>query len=378
MKTSAINNMGEGLEYRGTMAFRRNSRGGITFESAPFVAGRMTSDGIRYHVNDHLGSVRAVINGSTGDLLEASDYSAYGTRIQPQLPPVISAQISNANISLPFRHHFTGQEEQTGLVSPGAGSSASLSIPYTDFGARHYSPSLGRWLVPDPLSEKYYDWSPYVYCSANPINVVDPNGMVVVPKGEDELCVILNTLPEDAREYVRINEDGAIDKELFNQYDGDSINYNSLRELVNSDMTVTFSLADSFTCASPHGETSISQLSYCPPDEVFMDSDIEFVSGLTTGESGNYGKTLFPDRAGYQNSTTNAIEIYLHPSLSTIGRAESFSHEAYGHALLYLRNGYDHNGAGHYFKEGLREGNIVLKSMILQARRETINNIKQY
>lgn len=378
MKTGAINNMGEGLEYRGSLTFRRNSRGGITFESAPFVAGRMTSDGIRYHVKDHLGSVRAVIDGSTGDILEASDYSAYGTRIQPQLPPGVSAQISNANISLPFRHHFTGQEEQTGLTSPGAGSSASLSLPYTDFGARHYSPTLSRWLVPDPLSEKYYDWSPYVYCSANPINVVDPNGMVVVPKGEDELCVILNTLPEDAREYVRINEDGAIDKELFNQYDGDSINYNSLRELVNSDMTVTFSLADSFTCASPQGETSISQLSYCPPDEVFMDSDIEFVSGLTTGESGNYGKTLFPDRAGYQNSTTNAIEIYLHPSLSTIGRAESFSHEAYGHALLYLRNGYDHNGAGHYFKEGLREGNIVLKSMILQARRETINNIKQY
>ncbi|MCR5363677.1 MAG: hypothetical protein K6E44_03805 [Bacteroidales bacterium] len=33
-----------------------------------------------------------------------------------------------------------------------------------------------RWSTPDPLSEKYYSISPYAYCAANPVNIVDPSG----------------------------------------------------------------------------------------------------------------------------------------------------------------------------------------------------------
>ena len=48
---------------------------------------------------------------------------------------------------------------------------------YTDFGARQYSPTLRRWMTPDPLSEKYYDVSPYAFCNNNPVRYVDMNGM---------------------------------------------------------------------------------------------------------------------------------------------------------------------------------------------------------
>ena len=54
-----------------------------------------------------------------------------------------------------------------------------FTVPYTDFGARHYSPTLHRWLVPDPLSENYYDASPYSYCAGDPVNLVDPDGMII-------------------------------------------------------------------------------------------------------------------------------------------------------------------------------------------------------
>ena len=50
---------------------------------------------------------------------------------------------------------------------------------FFDFGARHYSPALTRWLTPDPLSEKYYGRSPYAYCNGDPVNLVDPNGKKV-------------------------------------------------------------------------------------------------------------------------------------------------------------------------------------------------------
>ena len=44
------------------------------------------------------------------------------------------------------------------------------------FVAEHSS----RWLSPDPLAEKYYSISPYVFCLNNPIKYVDPDGKKVV------------------------------------------------------------------------------------------------------------------------------------------------------------------------------------------------------
>ena len=44
------------------------------------------------------------------------------------------------------------------------------------FGSRYYSSDLSIWLSVDPMSGKYPHQSNYVYCSNNPIKVVDPNG----------------------------------------------------------------------------------------------------------------------------------------------------------------------------------------------------------
>ena len=45
-----------------------------------------------------------------------------------------------------------------------------------DYGARLYDPAAVRWTSPDPLCEKHYHLSPYVFCLNNPINAIDLNG----------------------------------------------------------------------------------------------------------------------------------------------------------------------------------------------------------
>ena len=44
------------------------------------------------------------------------------------------------------------------------------------FGARYYTSDLSIWLSVDPMSAKYPHQSNYVYCSDNPIILIDPNG----------------------------------------------------------------------------------------------------------------------------------------------------------------------------------------------------------
>ena len=49
-----------------------------------------------------------------------------------------------------------------------------------DYGARQYNPVTARWDRVDPLCEKYYGSSPYVYCGNNPVRYIDPDGKKIV------------------------------------------------------------------------------------------------------------------------------------------------------------------------------------------------------
>ena len=51
----------------------------------------------------------------------------------------------------------------------------TTSTAWLDFGARMLDGP--RWIIPDPLAEKYYSISPYVYCANNPIRFIDPDGL---------------------------------------------------------------------------------------------------------------------------------------------------------------------------------------------------------
>ena len=162
-KTEAEDGSGAGLVYRGSLIYKKASGGILTFEGASIPEGRLLSGATRLYVTDHLGSVKAVVNGNNGNLYEVNNYTVYGKR---SANSSASSYISTAPSGEKFREHFTGKEDQ----DPDFGTT------YTDFGARQYSPALRRWMVPDPLSEKYYGISPYAYCAGDPVNLVDLNG----------------------------------------------------------------------------------------------------------------------------------------------------------------------------------------------------------
>jgi RHS repeat-associated protein len=70
----------------------------------------------------------------------------------------------------------TGQNEQPYKYN-GKELDRMHGLNMYDYGARMYSPVIGRFTTMDPLAEKYYNISPYAYCANNPVNAIDPTGM---------------------------------------------------------------------------------------------------------------------------------------------------------------------------------------------------------
>ena len=227
-KLRALDGGGNGYQYRGSLIYTQTAgqtgSPAITLDCAVTSAGRIvrenTADGsstykVQHYLRDHLGSVRAVIDGDTGTVIEASDYYPFGKRIQVTAPvsePVggsiyavepavapVAPVTSVASTSSPNRWHFSGKESQSIL---------NVSIPLLDFGARMYNPAIARWTAADPLSEKYYGISPYVYCLGNPISVIDPDGMDIWTMDEKGNVVWVKE-SDDHRLYY-MNNDGLL------------------------------------------------------------------------------------------------------------------------------------------------------------------------
>ena len=227
-KLRALDGGGNGYQYRGSLIYTQTAGQSdspvITLDCALTSAGRIARETsaagtVSYrpliHLRDHLGSVRAVIDGDTGTVIETSDYYPFGKRIQvtapvsepvggsqhasePAVAPVAPAT-SVASTSSPNRWHFSGKESQSFLYA---------NIPLLDFGARMYNPTIARWTTSDPMSEKYYGISPYVYCLGNPISIIDPNGMDIWTMDEKGNVVWVKE-SDDHRLYY-MNNDGLL------------------------------------------------------------------------------------------------------------------------------------------------------------------------
>jgi len=69
----------------------------------------------------------------------------------------------------------------------------------------------------------------------------------------------------------------------------------------------------------------------------------------------------------------NTITVIVNQHLSEAGRAETYSHEANGHALMYLRTK-DRTQSGHVLPNETR--NIPLREIINSSKMETVKNMR--
>lgn len=108
------------------------------------------------YFTDNLESVRAIVDARSGDVLKRYDYYPYG----------LEWGYEQKEKRREYRYKYNGKEDQ-----------ANLGIDYLDYGARLYDPYIGSWTCTDPEARKFPSSGAYVFCAANPVNYIDPDGM---------------------------------------------------------------------------------------------------------------------------------------------------------------------------------------------------------
>ena len=104
-------------------------------------------------MTDQLGSVRQVINSTTGQIVQQMDYDEFGN-------------VTNSSGQQIVPMGFAGgmYDSQTGL---------------TKFGARDYDAVIGRWTKKDPISFSGSGSNLYIYCFNDALNLSDPSGKYI-------------------------------------------------------------------------------------------------------------------------------------------------------------------------------------------------------
>ncbi len=115
----------------------------------------MVKGGVTYRiVSDHLGSVRLVIDATTGETAQRMDYDTFGNVLTDTNPGF-----------QPFGFAGGLYEPATGLVR---------------FGARDYDARSGRWTAKDPSGFAGGDANLYAYVAGDPVNRIDPSGLFCI------------------------------------------------------------------------------------------------------------------------------------------------------------------------------------------------------
>ena len=132
--------------------------GYCSFTLLPSIGNLQYATAFHYYQQDHLGNIREVINGNNGTVEQQTSYYPFGG---------IISDISTSQSLQPNKYNGKELDLMHGLNT-------------YDYGARQYDPITVTWNGMDPLSEKYRQFSPLVYCMDNPVKFVDSDGRRIV------------------------------------------------------------------------------------------------------------------------------------------------------------------------------------------------------
>ena len=109
-----------------------------------------------YYTQDHLGNNRAVVNDN-GTVEQITHYYPFGGTY---------ADVGLNSSLQPYKYNGKELDRMHGLN-------------WYEYGHRQYDPIVPMFTQTDPMAEKYYNVSPYVYCLGNPVKYVDLDGKKV-------------------------------------------------------------------------------------------------------------------------------------------------------------------------------------------------------
>jgi len=115
---------------------------------------------------------------------KCSDYYPFGLTM-----PGRSSNSANPNDN----YKFTGHERD---------DEAGLNLDY--MGARYYDPSIARFMSIDPLASKRSWVSPYNYAQNNPLNRIDPTGMLDIYVFDQEGNFTGDVIPQEGEHIGRV------------------------------------------------------------------------------------------------------------------------------------------------------------------------------
>ena len=147
-------------DYCGNMIYENGELSKILTEEG-YITFSGSTPVYHYYLRDHQGNNRVVLNQS-GTVEQVNHYYPFGG---------LFGESTNIETQ-PYK--YNGKEFD-----------GMYGLNLFDYGARHYDAAIGRWMNMDPLSEGYYNISPYAYVGNNPVNAVDLRG--------DSITTIVNT-----------------------------------------------------------------------------------------------------------------------------------------------------------------------------------------
>jgi len=141
-------------QYCGNMLYENGTLKQILIDGG-YITFNGSTPQYHFYLKDHLGNNRVVVNAS-GTVEQVNHYYPFGG---------LMGESTNGDIQ---RYKYNGKELDR-----------MNGLDWYDYGARYMDGT--RFTTMDPMAEKYYGISPYVYCAGNPVRFIDDKGLF--PKG---------------------------------------------------------------------------------------------------------------------------------------------------------------------------------------------------